>query len=120
MLKKSVRMFGIDTMEKNSKDSLEKKQGLFSKKWLKTNNKKNVDTKKMFLMRCQIGVRSGKIKGDKYGRLLGSFFSADYLADLTAWSKLDWGQSINAQVFKNCKGTTLYFGGSKAEAKRKL
>jgi hypothetical protein len=33
---------------------------------------------------------------------------------------MEWVQSINAQVFKNCEGTTLYFGGSKAEAKQKL
>ena len=68
MHKERVRMMGIDTPESRTRDKVEKKFGLASKKYVK--DMMPVGSKQV--LKTQID-RSGEDKKGKFGRILGDF-----------------------------------------------
>ena len=65
MLKQRIRMFGIDTPESRTRDKVEKKFGLASKKYLKDNIALAQDVV------CKTHVRDAR---GKFGRVLGEIW----------------------------------------------
>ena len=89
LYKQRVRLFGIDTPESRTRDKVEKKYGLLSKKFLQENIKKA----KKVSIRTYKGDETGK-----FGRILGDVF-------------LD-GKSVNSLMCT--KGHAVeYYGQSK-------
>lgn len=83
------RLYGIDTMETNDKDSIKREQGYAAKRFV-------IDT----CLNQQVMLRT--FKPDKYGR---------WLADVYVGNA---SRSINAQLVENNLAVS-YFGGNKAD-----
>ena len=77
--KERIRLYGIDTPESRTRDLVEKKYGLFAKKFVE---------KYMPVDSIQI-LRTQKDRSGKFGRVLGEFVLKQPISDLLGLKKID-------------------------------